>query len=90
VCPTHAVWDWAQARWDGREIKGAKFWLRVMNELKNRGVEDVLVAVVDGLKGFPDAITAVFPQATVQTPDRGPGQALHRSPAALQPRLRLL
>ena len=47
--------------------EGAKFWLRVMNELKNRGVEDVLLAVVDGLKGFPDAITAVFPQATVQT-----------------------
>src|ERR1700689_882787 len=47
--------------------EGAKFWLRVMNELKNRGVDDLLVAVVDGLKGFPDAITAVFPQATVQT-----------------------
>jgi putative transposase len=47
--------------------EGAKFWLRVMNELKNRGVEDVLIAVVDGLKGFPDAITAVFPLATVQT-----------------------
>jgi len=47
--------------------EGAKFWLRVMNELKNRGVEDVLIAIVDGLKGFPDAITAVFPQATVQT-----------------------
>ena len=47
--------------------EGAKFWLRVMNELKNRGVDDVLIAVVDGLKGFPDAITAVFPQATVQT-----------------------
>ena len=47
--------------------EGAKFWLRVMNELKNRGVEDVLLAVVDGLKGFPDAITAVFPEATVQT-----------------------
>ena len=47
--------------------EGAKFWLRVMNELRNRGVEDVLVAVVDGLKGFPDAITAVFPDATVQT-----------------------
>jgi putative transposase len=38
-----------------------------MNELKNRGVEDVLIAVVDGLKGFPEAITPVFPQATVQT-----------------------
>src|SRR3954467_11358518 len=47
--------------------EGAKFWLRVMNELRNRGVEDVLVAVVDGLKGFPEAITAVFPEATVQT-----------------------
>jgi putative transposase len=47
--------------------EGAKFWLRVMNELRNRGVEDVLLAVVDGLKGFPEAITAVFPDATVQT-----------------------
>jgi len=47
--------------------EGAKFWLRVMNELRNRGVEDVLLAVVDGLKGFPDAITAVFPDAIIQT-----------------------
>jgi putative transposase len=47
--------------------EGAKFWLRVMNELKNRGLEDVLIAVVDGLKGFPDAIHAVFPDAMVQT-----------------------
>jgi putative transposase len=47
--------------------EGAKFWLRVMNELRNRGVEDILIAVVDGLKGFPEAITAVFPEATVQT-----------------------
>ena len=49
------------------QSEGAKFWLRVMNELKNRGVEDVLIAVVDGLKGFPEAITAAFPQALVQT-----------------------
>jgi putative transposase len=49
------------------QTEGAKFWLRVMNELKSRGVEDVLIAVVDGLKGFPEAITAVFPQAIVQT-----------------------
>src|SRR3954465_3864599 len=49
------------------QTEGAKFWLRVMTELKNRGVEDVLIAVVDGLKGFPDAITAVFPQAQVET-----------------------
>ena len=49
------------------QTEGAKFWLRVMNELKNRGVEDILIAVVDGLKGFPEAITAVFPEAQVQT-----------------------
>jgi putative transposase len=49
------------------QTEGAKFWLRVMSELKNRGVEDVLIAVVDGLKGFPEAITAVFPQTQVQT-----------------------
>lgn len=47
--------------------EGAKFWLRVMNELKNRGVEDILIAVIDGLKGFPDAIQAVFPDTTIQT-----------------------
>jgi putative transposase len=47
--------------------EGAKFWLRVMNELKNRGISDLLIAVVDGLKGFPEAITAVFPQTIVQT-----------------------
>jgi len=47
--------------------EGAKFWLRVMNDLKNRGVEDIMLAVVDGLKGFPEAITAVFPEAVVQT-----------------------
>jgi putative transposase len=47
--------------------EGAKFWLRVMNELKNRGVDDIMLAVIDGLKGFPDAITAVFPEAVVQT-----------------------
>lgn len=47
--------------------EGAKFWLRVMNELRNRGTDDILLAVVDGLKGFPEAITAVFPEAIVQT-----------------------
>ena len=49
------------------QTEGAKFWLRVMNELKNRGVADILIAVVDGLKGFPEAITAVFPDTVVQT-----------------------
>ena len=49
------------------QTEGAKFWLRVMNELKNRGVADILIAVVDGLKGFPDAINAAFPETIVQT-----------------------
>ena len=44
-----------------QQSEGAKFWLAVMNELKHRGVEDILIAVIDGLKGFPEAITAVFP-----------------------------
>ena len=49
------------------QTQGAKFWLRVMNELKNRGVADILIAVVDGLKGFPEAINAAFPETIVQT-----------------------
>ena len=49
------------------QTEGAKFWLRVMNEIKARGTNDILIAVVDGLKGFPEAITTVFPQAIVQT-----------------------
>jgi len=49
------------------ENEGAKFWLSVMNELRNRGVQDILIAVVDGLKGFPEAINAAFPETTVQT-----------------------
>ena len=49
------------------QTEGAKFWLKVMNELRTRGVGDILIAVVDGLTGFPDAIAAVFPQTAVQT-----------------------
>jgi putative transposase len=49
------------------QTEGAKFWLRVMTEIRNRGTHDVLIAVVDGLKGFPEAINAVFPDALVQT-----------------------
>ena len=49
------------------QSEGAKFWLRVMNELRSRGTQDILIAVVDGLKGFPEAITAVFPDTVVQT-----------------------
>src|SRR3982074_2956588 len=49
------------------QTEGAKFWLRVTTELRNRGTHEHLIAVVDGLKGFPEAITSVFPQAVVQT-----------------------
>jgi len=50
-----------------QETEGAKFWLQVLTELRQRGVCDVLIACVDGLKGFPEAIEAVFPQTWVQT-----------------------
>ncbi len=50
-----------------QETAGSKFWLAVLNDLKRRGVNDVLIACVDGLKGFPDAIEATFPQTWVQT-----------------------
>ncbi len=48
------------------ENEGAKFWLQVVTELKNRGVEDIFIACVDGLKGFPEAIETVFPRTQVQ------------------------
>ena len=48
------------------QSEGAKFWMAVMNELKNRGLADILIAAVDGLTGFPDAIRAVFPKTEVQ------------------------
>lgn len=48
------------------ENEGAKFWLNVLTELKNRGLNDILIACVDGLKGFPDAINAVYPEARIQ------------------------
>ena len=47
--------------------EGAKFWLLVISELKNRGIEDIFIACCDGLKGFPEAIEAVFPRTVVQT-----------------------
>ena len=47
--------------------EGAKFWRGVLTELKNRGVRDVLIACVDGLRGFPQAIESVYPEARVQT-----------------------
>ena len=46
--------------------EGAKFWLQVLTELQTRGVKDILIACVDGLKGFPEAIETVFPQTQVQ------------------------
>ena len=46
--------------------EGAKFWLSVLSELKSRGVQDILIACVDGLKGFPDAIAVEYPQTRIQ------------------------
>ena len=51
--------------WVG-ENESAKFWLSVMNEIKNRGVDDILIACVDGLTGFVDAIGAVYPKPEIQ------------------------
>ena len=48
------------------QTEGAKFWLQVVTELKNRGVSDIFIACVDGLKGFPEAIESIFPQTVVQ------------------------
>ncbi len=48
------------------DTEGAKFWLSVITELKNRGVEDILIACIDGLKGFPEAINSVFPKTRIQ------------------------
>src|SRR5919197_383620 len=50
-----------------QEAEGAKFWMQVLTELRQRGVRDILICCVDGLKGFPEAIEAIFPQTTVQT-----------------------
>jgi putative transposase len=50
-----------------QETEGAKFWMQVLTDLKQRGVSDILIACVDGLTGFPDAIEAIFPKTTVQT-----------------------
>ena len=50
-----------------QETEGAKFWMQVLADLKQRGVKDILIACVDGLKGFPEAIEAIFPQTVVQT-----------------------
>lgn len=49
------------------ESEGARFWLAVLTDLKNRGMQDMLIACVDGLKGFPEAIAAIFPKTEVQT-----------------------
>jgi putative transposase len=61
------------------QTEGAKFWLSVMTELKNRGVQDIFIACVDGLKGFPEAIEAAYPQT--------PGTGLHRPSGAPLPAL---
>jgi len=61
-----------------QESEGAKFWLAVLNDLHQRGIQDVLVCCVDGLTGFPEAIEAVFPQAWVQT------CIVHQIPASMR------
>ena len=53
---TRKFWGYGRGRQEG-----AKFWLQVLTELKNRGVEDIFIACVDGLKGFPEAIETMFP-----------------------------
>jgi transposase-like protein len=53
--------------WAGEHGDGAKFWLRVLTEIKNRGVRDVLMLVCDGLKGLPDAVNTVWDKTIVQT-----------------------
>jgi putative transposase len=71
VYPIMYLDAWVQGKkevlglWAGQN-EGAKFWLQVLTELKNRGVEDVFIACVDGLKGFPESIATVFPEAQVQ------------------------
>lgn len=60
-CHKHVLGLWIE------QTEGAKFWLKVMNDLKTRGLADILIAVVDGLKGFPEAIGAAFPETIVQT-----------------------
>lgn len=68
------MWRWGSmlrgellGLWLGEaESEGAKFWLKVLNDLKNRGLQDILIACCDGLKGFPQAIEAVYPQTTIQ------------------------
>jgi putative transposase len=50
-----------------QQTEGAKFWMQVLSDLKHRGVQDILICCVDGLKGFPEAIEAIFPQTVVQT-----------------------
>jgi len=53
--------------WAGDGHEGATFWLAVLTEIKNRGVEDVCILVCDGLKGLPDSVSATWPLTTVQT-----------------------
>ncbi len=49
------------------QTEGAKFWPKVFNEIRNHGANDILIGLVDGLKGLPEAIETAFPQTTVQT-----------------------
>ena len=57
---------WCTFRLHLTESEGANFWLSVLTDLKNRGIEDILIASVDGLKGFPEAINSIYPKTEVQ------------------------
>jgi len=71
--------------------EGAKFWMKVFNDLKTRGVADILIAVTDGLKGMPEPLAAVFPATTLQTCIVHRASCIvHRASDSQQPRLRLL
>lgn len=63
------------------ETERAKFWISILTELKNRGVKNILIACVDCLKGFPEAIEAVYPMTDA---------TLHHPPGAAKPELRIL
>ena len=72
MCEVLGLWPYGDCKYSpaGQQIadtEGAKFWLSVMNEFKNRGAQDVLIAGIDGSKGFPEAITSAFPTEVAAT-----------------------
>ena len=64
---TSNTWVSKTTHWPSGENEGSKFWLRVLTEMKNRGLDDIFIACVDGLSGFSEAIGTVYPQTQVQS-----------------------